>query len=130
MLEKLRTEIEQKTSKRASSLFDILLKRMDSDTFTTTLTVNSELDNYKKKKAYQQVILADNELSKYQVMIKNNLDSEVYNLFIANYLSDRKNKSVNIMLNSDLIKRLESNDNAQLELIEEDSNYIYIEDWD
>lgn len=130
MLEKLRTEIEQKTSKRASSLFDILLKRMDSDTFTTTLTVNSELDNYKKKKAYQQVILAVNELSKYQVMIKNNLDSEVYNLFIANYLSDRKNKSVNIMLNSDLIKRLESNDNAQLELIEEDSNYIYIEDWD
>lgn len=130
MLEKLRTEIEQKTSKRASSLFDILLKRMDSDTFTTTLTVNSELDNYKKKKTYQQVILADNELSKYQVMIKNNLDSEVYNLFIANYLSDRKNKSVNIMLNSDLIKRLESNDNAQLELIEEDSNYIYIEDWD
>ncbi|MEJ6349043.1 hypothetical protein R4Y45_07390 [Holzapfeliella sp. He02] len=130
MLEKLRTEIEQKTSKRASSLFDILLKRMDSDTFTTTLTVNSELDNYKKKKAYQQVILAVNELSKYQVMIKNNLDSEVYNLFIANYLSDRKNKSVNIMLNSDLIKRLESSDNAQLELIEEDSNYIYIEDWD
>lgn len=130
-MQKLISALDKKLSKRAVSVFEMLVKNMNKKTYTVILKVRTDIDGLKQRKAYDEVIAGIDELASYQIMVRDRsgLDVEVYNIFIANFLTNAVTKTVNVMLNDSLID-LAKKDEADFEILEVGKNYRHVADWE